>query len=240
MRMNVKRRCVCWLTSQQGRKGSCGRKGLSSTQQGRKGHMKISGMTSHPPPSFWPDCGVRSMEAVCNTAVNQHKPTQSQSQSRKPYWGCLYRHHTGSRISLSNIQQVRKWFQRLLPFEGWLTSLWDSTRTKFTRSKINSLQAESIQSPIAYKLLRAQPPGGRCSDWVPTSPAPSPHHTASSQKPSSRDQMTNQLTNQINQMSLNSQAVGQSNNQINPRLVSLWNFLAKSYEMKLPVAVQLR
>ena len=36
MRMNVKRRCVCWLTSQQGRKGSCGRKGLSSTQQGRK------------------------------------------------------------------------------------------------------------------------------------------------------------------------------------------------------------
>jgi len=64
---------------------------------------------------------------------------------------------------------------------------------------------------------KAQPPGGRCSDWVPTSPAPSPHHVARSQKPSSRDQLTNQmtsqLTNQINQMSLvpNQTTVGQIN-----------------------------
>ena len=82
-----------------------------------------------------------------------------------------------------------------------------------------SLKAET-QSKIlsGEQCCRAQPPGGRCSDWVPTSPAAAPHHAARSQNPSSRDQMTSQLTNQINQMSLANQTAGQMNprQQINP------------------------
>ena len=76
-----------------------------------------------------------------------------------------------------------------------------------------SLKAEMFCSEFC---CRAQPPGGRCSDWVPTSPQATPHHAASSQNTSSRDQMTSQLTNQINQMSLVNQTVGQRNSRINP------------------------
>jgi len=62
---------------------------------------------------------------------------------------------------------------------------------------------------------KGQPPGGRCSDWVPTSPLPD--QGARVQKPSlSRDQMTSQLTNQMGQMNLDNQGRGHNTSQANP------------------------
>ena len=90
---------------------------------------------------------------------------------------------------------------------------------------------------IQVYTARAQPPGGRCSDWVPTSPLPD--QGARVQKPSlsrdqmtrdhmardqmTRDQMTSQLTNQMGQMNLENQGRGQHTSQAisNPRMVCM-------------------